>query len=302
MTPKYLSPEQADGLRQSFSAWLLIEPFLANLRLGNRSPGTIAEYRKVLHMFCLEVSCDLRVSLTDLRTWVAGMHDRGLKPSTISTRLTVLRSFYNFARDEGLAEANPIARLPQVKLGRRLPKALSPEEIRAFFNAVDARQDLERGPRDRLLFSLLYTCGLRVGEVVTLRCEHVNLETASLRVVGKGDKERMVPIRPEVLPALTAWTKGRDRGWLFHGEYGAHLSTRVVQQYCNEYGQAAGIPRRVHPHMLRHSCATHYLTGGAPITFVQSLLGHANLGTTGIYTQLADSERARIAREVELAI
>ena len=101
---------------------------------------------------------------------------------------------------------------------------------------------------------------------------------------------------------LAAWIGDRRRGWLFPGVHDTHLSARVVQQYCREYAKDAGLEGRVHPHTLRHSAATHYLQGGATITFVQRMLGHANLGTTGIYTQMGDADCTRIAREVKLTI
>jgi len=299
---KYTSPEQAERLLRSFSAWLLIEPFLANLSLGNRSPCTIKEYRKILHNFCLECDCSLHVEVNRLRAWVAGQQARGVKPRSIATRLTCLSSFFGFAVDEGLLTANPIARLPKLKLPKRLPQALSVEELRQFFNAVDACPSPERAARDALLFRVAYYCGLRVGEVTTLRIENVSLATGFLRVTGKGDKERSVPIREELAPLLSAWIGDRRRGWLFPGVRDTHLSARVVQQYCREYAKAAGLEGRVHPHTLRHSAATHYLQGGATITFVQRMLGHANLGTTGIYTQMGDADCTRIAREVKLAI
>ena len=296
-----LTDEERVQLKRTFSALLALEPFLQSLRLRNCSSRTIREYRKVLENYFLDSQeCGLGVSRDALTAWVAAMYERGLNPKTISTRIVALRSFFSWAVRSGLLDNSPAEVLPRVKVRQSLPKALTQEEVQKFMAAIRETPG-ERARRDLVVFTLLYACGLRVSEVVSLRIEDTDLEGATLQVLGKGDKERSINLREQDVDMLRKWIGKRRDGWLFLGENG-HLSSRVVQIYCGQYGKAAGIRRRVHPHLLRHSCAVHFLTGGAPITFVQQRLGHASLATTGIYTQLADQERARIARGVKLAV
>lgn len=294
-----MNDEERARLLQSFAGWMAMDEYLSDMRLRNCSARTIQEYRKVLRNYFLETGdYSLGAARSTLRGWVSSMYERGLRASTVATRVGVLRGFFRFAFREGLAPDELSKHLPRVKLGKQLPKALSPEEIRAFMETVC--NNGERGRRDLVVFRLLYACGLRVSEVVTLRIEDVDLGSGTLRVTGKGNKERRLFLRPAVGQLLGEWIGDREAGWLFPGQGDGHLSARVIQHYAREYGKLVGL--YVHPHMFRHSCATHYLTGGAPITFVQQLLGHAKLSTTGIYTQLADGECARISRSVELAV
>jgi len=295
-----MDDEERERLRKSFSAWLAMGEYLDDMRLRNCSSRTIREYEKVLINYFLETdNYSLEVSRSVLRAWIARMYERGLKASTVATRVGVLRAFFRFAFAEGLITEDRSVHLPRVKVGKHLPKALTADEVRAFMAQVAANGG--RGRRDLVVFTLMYACGLRVSEVVALRAENVDLEGGSILVVaGKGNKDRRVFLKESTIDLVAEWLGGRESGWLFPGQGDGHLSARVVQHYAREYGQQIGLT--VHPHMLRHSCATHYLTAGAPITFVQKLLGHAKLSTTGLYTQLADRECQRIAQSVELAV
>lgn len=290
---------ERERLQQSFSAWMIMGEYLEDMRLRNCSARTIREYEKVLVNYFLESrDFSLNVTRSTLRGWVADMYERELKPSTIATRVGVLRSFFRFALREGLTTEDRAVHLPRVKIGKHLPKALTPAEIQVFMAEVAASG--ERGKRDLVIFTLMYTCGLRVSEVVAIRVEDVDLQAKAVLVRGKGDKERRVFLKESMISIIMQWLDGREVGWLFPGQGDGHLSARVVQHYARQYGKRIGL--HVHPHMFRHSCATHYLTAGAPITFVQRLLGHAKLSTTGLYTQLADRECQRIAQSVELAV
>lgn len=298
-----MDDRERERLLQSFSAWLAMEEYLGDMRLRNCSHRTVREYEKVLIAYFLDTGdYSLDVARSVLRAWVARMYERGLKPSTVATRVGVLRGFFRFAFKEGLASEDRSVHLPKVKVGQQLPKALSVSEVQALMAAI-AEAKTPRGARDLVLFTVMYSCGLRVSEVVGLLVENVDLEGRMIRVLGKGNRERRVYLKGQVVDLLRAWIGERERGWLFPGQReGEHLSARVVQTYARQYGEAAGLGGKVHPHALRHSCATHYLTNGAPITFVQALLGHAKLSTTGMYTQLADEECARVTEEVALAV
>lgn len=273
--------------------------YLEDLRLRNCSSRTSKEYAKVLVNYFLDTrNCSLDVTRSELRSWVASMYGRGLKPSTVATRVGVLRSFFRFALTSGLMNEDIARHLPHVKVGKKPPSALRSAEIKAFMAAV--RANGERGKRDLVIFMLLYTCGLRVSEVVALRAEDIDLETGTASVVGKGSKGRQVFLKESTISLIRMWLGGRRAGWLFPGQGDGHLSTRVVQHYARGYGKQIGL--HVYPHKLRHSCATHYLIAGAPITFVQQLLGHTNVSTTSIYTQLTDRQCARVTEEVALAV
>lgn len=281
----------------------MLERYTHYLEMANYSPRTIQEYRKIVELwFRASGNRSLDVGREELDAWVDRMYRRGLKPTTISTRITALRAFFSWCVQQNALESNPVDTLPKVRLGSRLPRAMTRDEVRRFMMAV-ADQGGSRGRRDLVLFTLLYVAGLRVSEAVGLRVEDLDPERAIMTIRGKGNRERNVHLRQADVAMLQRWIIGEQRrGWLFPGQGDSHLSARCVQQYCQEYAERAGISRRVTPHTFRHSCAVHSLTGGAPITYVQQKLGHANLATTGIYTQLADEERARITRQTELAI
>jgi len=271
--------------------------YLLDLRLRNCSPRTITEYQKVLGWYFRDAGCcELAdTSKRAVREWVASMWEKGLAPGTIATRVGVLKRVFQGAGRDDLANC-----LPKVKAGSRLPQALTKEEVAAFFEQIKA-SGTRRSRRDYVLFMLMYSCGLRVSEAVSLRVEDVDLDAGAVLVHGKGNKERQAYLRPGASATVREWVGDRTTGWLFPGANGAHLSARVIQHYAKQYGRAVGLDN-VHPHSFRHSCATHYLLGGAPITFVQALLGHTKLSATGLYTQLSNVERQRIANSTELAI
>jgi site-specific recombinase XerD len=300
-----LSPtDYRERLRQSFSAWMLLEEYFDYLRSKSRSERTISEYRKCLELYFVETkNYSLHVALSELRRWVASMQERGLSSGTVAARTSALRSFFAFAVAERKLISNPVDALPKPRRPIRLPKALTQDEVRAFFAAIDAAQHQDRARRDRIVFRLYYTAGLSTLEAVSVRIEDLDLDSGTLQIHGTGAKERVVPLRPEVVELLSDWVAERRTGWLFSGQTdNQHLSSRVIQQYCREYSEAAGMKRRVSPRVLRASCATHYLAAGAPPAVVQSMLGHANLTSTGRFARVAANERARIVRETPLAL
>jgi integrase/recombinase XerC len=204
---------------------------------------------------------------------------------------------------ENLVSANPLATISSPKLEKRLPSFLSGEEVVHLVEAPDTSTPL--GQRDRAMLEILYASGLRVSEVVGLELSNVNLEAREIRVWGKGSKERIVLMGKPAASAVDIYIrKGRPQllgksrtEALFLNRYGRRLSERALQKTLVRYAAKAGLDKRVHPHLLRHSFATHLLDGGADLRVVQELLGHANLSTTQIYTHVTQSQ----ARKVYLA-
>lgn len=281
------------------------QEFIAFLRLRNVSPGTVAQYQWVLKDLFRAYPTDLdalqNVTGMHLREYVAGLQAKGLKPKTVSDRVTILKRFFGYLCAEGHLTSDPALRLPTPKVGKRLPKALTLEETQALLLTIEG--DPVLGRRDRILFELMYSGGLRAGEVVGLRVSDIDFENSCVRVIGKGDRERRIYLKPSTLQAVRQYTQAEhSEGYLFIGYRNQHLTVRNVEYQIQHYAQSAGIKRHVTPHSLRHSIAVHYLQAGAPINFVQNLLGHSDLTTTGKYLLLTDQVMKQIALETETAI
>ncbi|ADU51085.1 integrase family protein [Thermaerobacter marianensis DSM 12885] len=246
-----------------------------------------------------------RVTGRDLRRWLAQLDQRGLQRSTVARKLAAVRGLFRFAVREGWIPASPAARLGTPRVRRRLPRVYTPEEARALLEAAGAGT----GPaalRNRALLELLYGCGLRVGELSGLDLDDVDWEGGWLRVYGKGGKERILPLAGPVAAALRAYVEdGRphlaaargsrpcppgDRQAVFLNRWGGRLSPRSIQAIVRKAG-AVVARLEAHPHLLRHTFATHLLDGGAGLRAVQELLGHASLAATQIYTHVS---RARL--------
>ncbi len=280
--------------------------FLAFLRLKNLSPQTIVQYGSVLgdlfrHIDPVPESPG-KATAAHLRAYVADLRERGLAAKTINDRVIIIRRFYGFLLVEGYISSDPAQRLPIPKVGKRLPKALSLNETRHLLTVLQDETS-KAGQRDKTLFALLYGCGLRVTEAVTLKVEDVDFGDGFLRVVGKGDKERRIYLKPALRERLRVYiAETKVTGYIFSGKSGGHISARNVRYRLLECAKQAGISKHVSPHILRHSIAVHYLQGGAPVSFVQGLLGHASLATTGVYLQLTDQMAKEITLKTETAL
>ena len=224
----------------------------------------------------------------------------GLAPTSLRRRAAALKGFYRFAYGEGLIEVDIGSHLDLPRQSRRLPDTLGVDEVERLLDAAAAG-----GERDRALLELLYAAGLRVSEATGLDMEDLSTEGAFVRVIGKGDKERLVPIGEQALDALDAWISGGRGeliarhhvqpvrgGPLFLGDRGRRLARQQAWKAVHAAAVAAGLDGRVSPHTLRHSFATHLLEGGADLRVVQELLGHASISTTQLYTHLT-GERIR---------
>jgi len=276
----------------------LLEAFLDVLRVErNLAKNTVESYRRDLLHFVgfLEQKRKkglLEVGEIDLREFLGFEYDRGQKGRSTARRLTTLRMFYRHALKEKWSEQDPTLKIELPKIGRALPHYLTQEEIESLFLQPDLTTPL--GRRDRAMLELLYASGLRVSELIGLAVADLHLEMGFVRVMGKGSKERLVPagrsslgfIREYLELSRPLLTKQRLSDTLFLSNRGKKMSRQQFFLLLKAYAKAAGIKKEVSPHKLRHSFATHLLSGGADLRSVQAMLGHADLATTQVYTHV----------------
>ncbi len=280
-----------------------IARFLQYLRVErNASQLTLKSYREDLSLLTDylaevhqgELPQPGRVTVLDLRGYVASLHESGYAKTTIARRLASLRSFFRFGQREGWAETNPAKPLRNPRAGRSLPHFLSADELGRLFDAPDAGNPL--GLRDRAILETMYSAGLRVSEAVGLNEGDVDFRAGVVQVRGKGRRERLAPIGSYAIAALRRWLGVRQlhasesqgpEAPVFLNKFGRRITTRSVARMLEKYLKLTGLDTRTTPHSLRHSFATHLLDGGADIRSVQEMLGHKSLVTTQIYTHLS---------------
>jgi integrase/recombinase XerD len=274
-----------------------VESFLA-LLAARRAPRTVDAYRRDLADLASHLGrSPASATPDDIQAWLADLRARGQAPSSIARRAAAARSFYRHLVLLGMRPDNPAAEIDLPRRRSRLPRSLSPREVERLIQA--ATGTTPRTLRDRALVELLYGAGLRVGEAVALERGGVDVENRLVRCVGKGDKERIVPLGREAAEAVRRYlARGRPyldrrhRPELFLNAQGGALTRAGVFLILRRLAAKAGLdPARVHPHLLRHSFATHLLEGGADLRSVQEMLGHADLGTTEIYTHVSNDRR-----------
>ncbi len=247
-----------------------------------------------------EISSLKEVDRHVLRDYLSHLMEQGIVKASIARKLSAIRSFYRYLLREGMVTTNPVASTSSPKLDKRLPSFLTPEEMVRLLQTSDL--STPQGLRDRALMELLYASGLRVSELVSLDVEQVNFDTYEIRVWGKGSKERVVLMgKPAATALMTYLSQGRPNllgdkrsSALFVNRYGGRLIERRVQRLLQKYASLAGINKRVYPHLLRHTFATHLLDGGAGLRVVQELLGHASLSSTQIYTHVTKSQAKKV--------
>ncbi|HEY0103615.1 MAG TPA: tyrosine recombinase [Brevundimonas sp.] len=287
-----------------------IEAFLEMMAVErDASPHTLSAYARDLADAEAGVAAGLmRADEAGIEAWYAGLGRRGLSPATQARRRSAVRQFYRFALGEGWRADDPSRRLDAPKQGRSLPRTLSGDEIASLLAAAAAR-DGAAGVRLVALVELAYASGLRVSELLSLRLEAVRRDPAWLIVRGKGGKERLAPLNTAAREGVKAWLIARDAArpekapdspWLFPSASAkGHLTPRRFAQLLDQAAIDAGIdPARVSPHVLRHAFATHLLEGGADLRVVQTLLGHADIATTQIYTHVATDRLARVVQDM----
>jgi len=274
-----------------------VEGFLA-LLAARRSPRTVEAYRRDLADFArFRGGSPATATGEDVQDWLTDLRARGLAPSSIARKASAARTFYRHLVLLGAREDNPAAEVPLPRKRTKLPRSLTPGEVERLIEAANGVHP--RNLRDRALVELLYGAGLRVSEAVGLERGSVDLEERIVRCVGKGDRERLVPLGREAVEAVRRYlSRGRPyldrrhRPELFLNAQGGALTRAGAFFVLRRVALKAGLdPGRVHPHLLRHSFATHLLEGGADLRSVQEMLGHADLGTTEIYTHVSEKRR-----------
>jgi len=274
-----------------------LDGFLA-LLAARRAPRTVDAYTRDLRDLVEFLGSPLgRATTADVERYLAELRARGLASSTIARRTAAARAFFRHLQLLGVREDNPAADVELPRRRRKLPRTLSPGEAERLIEAAHGTQP--RDLRDRALVELLYGAGLRVSEAVSLERAGVDLEQRLVRCIGKGSKERVVPIGRQAVDAVRRYVaRGRPfldrrhRPELFLNARGGPLTRAGAFLILRRLADVAGLERgRVHPHLLRHSFATHLLEGGADLRSVQEMLGHADLATTELYTHVSDRRR-----------
>ena len=234
----------------------------------------------------------LDVQLTDLQHFAASLHDIGIHPRSQCRILSGVRAFYRFLLLDGYRDDDPTELLESPVLGEHLPEVLSSDEIDRLENSIDLSK--WEGHRNRAIIEVLFSCGLRVSELVTLRLSNLFLDEQYIRVFGKGSKERLIPISPKAIKELTFWFDDRchmnikpgEEDYVFLNRRGTHLTRTMILIMIKRQAVEAGIQKTISPHTLRHSFATALLEGGADLRAIQAMLGHESIGTTEIYTHI----------------
>ena len=290
-------PGENSELVALFSGYLAAERRL--------SPTTVATYASEARSFMAFIERGGRnaegATATDVSDYLLGRRVADIDPRTLAKCASALRAFYRFLVLEGKVQANPARLVESPRGGLRIPRYLKTEEIDALLDACDPLHPL--GVRDRALFELIYSCGLRVSEAVTLTLDRISLPQSALRVMGKGSRERMVPMGERARKAVRLYLAESRPGLasrrpvdaLFLGRSGRMMSRKTVWKIFKRIAMKAGLEGKVHT--LRHSFATHLLQGGADLRSVQELLGHADIGTTQIYTHVSQEVLKRTHEE-----
>ena len=282
----------------------IVRSYVRYLKLQrNMSGNTLDAYqrdlRKLLDYLKREKKEIRDVALEDLEHFSAGLHDIGIHPRSQCRILSGVRSFFRFLQLDGYRDDDPTELLESPQIGEHLPEVLTPEEV----DRLEASIDLSKweGHRNRAIIEVLFSCGLRVSELVNLKLSNLYIDDEFVRVQGKGSKERLVPISQKAIQELRFWFDDRnhmtikpgEEDYVFLNRRGKHLTRVMILIMIKRQAEAAGIEKTISPHTLRHSFATALLEGGADLRFIQVLLGHESIGTTEIYTHIDTSTLKR---------
>ena len=262
----------------------------------NYSANTLEAYQHDLQYlldYCeKESKMPTDLQLEDLEHFAATIHEHGVGPTSQARILSGVRSFYRFLLLDGYIENDPTELLESPRLGEHLPEVLSTKEVDQLEASIDLSK--KEGQRNLAIIEVLFSCGLRVSELVNLKLSDLYLQEGYIRVVGKGNKERLVPISEKAIRELGNWFYDRnemvikpgEQDYVFLNRRGAHLTRTMILIMIKRQAVEAGIKKTISPHTLRHSFATALLEGGADLRAIQSMLGHEDIGTTEIYTHL----------------
>lgn len=280
----------------------LVTGFINFLRYEKQySPHTISNYQRDLDQFrgaLADKKPLIQVQGYDIRHYIGLLHHQNISNRSIQRKLSSIRSFYRFLNRERVVSHNPADSLPGPKAEKHLPKILDIDQAQAFF---DQTPEGAIAIRDWAILEILYSCGLRVSELASLNLDSIHYQEKLLRVVGKGNKSRIVPIGKVAISAVEKWldtrtefTKDSQEQALFVNQKGSRLSIRSIQQRVKTWGEKKGLDQRLHPHLLRHSFASHILESSGDLRAVQELLGHEDISTTQIYTHLDFQHLAKV--------
>ncbi|MCM8758810.1 MAG: site-specific tyrosine recombinase XerD [Candidatus Omnitrophica bacterium] len=254
----------------------------------NYSKNTVSAYGIDLQQFLNFVKYGVdSVDIESMRKYLYYLKNKNYKPRSISRKIAAVKSFYNFLSRRELINKNPAILVSGPKLPERLPSFLTYQEVEKILEAAN-KQD-ESGLRDRAILELLYSSGLRVGELVSLKISDINIAEGTIRVKGKGNKERIVPVGSYALNYIFAYLEKRTKyrsPYVFLNKKGGKITSRSVERMIKKYAKIACISKNVTPHTFRHSFATHLLDRGADLRTVQEMLGHSDIATTQIYTHV----------------
>lgn len=290
-------PSDISQLLQRFNSYLLLERGVA----PNTAEAYMRDVDKLTGYFAGTPLQLNEVSLPDLQHFAAAMSDLGISPRSLARIISGVKNFFHWLVAEDYLEADPTLLLESPRTGRQLPDILSVEEIDAMVEEID--MSTFEGVRNRAIMETLYGCGLRVSELVNLSMSRLYLDDQYIIVIGKGTKERLVPISPVAVEAIRDYLPERGQievkpgedDMLFISKRGRRLTRMMVFYIVTRLAEAAGVRKEVSPHTLRHSFATHLLEGGANLRAIQQMLGHESIATTEIYLHL---DRTRLRSEI----
>ena len=272
--------------------------FLTMLRVErNVSTHTMDAYKKDINQYLVYLGdLDIKnlsdVKSTHIRDYIRILSDGGMAPASISRIISSIRTYYRFLSSENILDENPVLLINNPKLPKKLPDVLSEKEISLIINAIQESSQFYQ--RDKAIIELLYSCGIRVTELCNLEMSNLFIDEDLIRVMGKGNKERLLPlgIRSKkylddyIKHSRNSHIKKSGSSFVFVSRNGNQLTRAMINIILNKWTQASGLKKSVSPHKLRHSFATHLLEGGADLRFVQALLGHSDISTTQIYTHI----------------
>ncbi len=276
----------------------LIDSFLSYLSVERGlAQNTIISYQSDLNSYIeflsgRSIATLSKANKNDIVNFMLFQKDRGLAANSIARRLAAVKVFHRFLVRERILKADPTSLIDSPKLWKRIPETLSLNEVEALLNQPNIREKL--GLRDRAILETLYATGMRVSEAVNLKLDNVNLDIGFLRCIGKGNKERVIPIGKKAINSLRRYLevsrpqllKKKESEFLFLSRFSKKISRQSFWKLIKKYAKAARIKKSIRPHTLRHSFATHLLERGADLRSVQEMLGHANISTTQIYTHI----------------
>lgn len=277
-----------DNIISKYKSYLLLEKGLSK----NTIEAYIDDLTKLLQYFETENLRLQNISLDDLQQFVTQLYDLGINARSVARVLSGVRSFFNFLILDGYIQNDPTELLETPKIGLKLPVVLSLEEIENIQASIDL--STKEGQRNKAIIEVLYSCGLRISELINLKFSDMFLDEGFIRVEGKGNKQRLVPISQTAIKEINNYLLDRNHldikkgseNVVFLSKRGTPISRIMVFHFIKQYAEAAGIKKNISPHTFRHSFATHLLEGGANIRAIQQMLGHEKITTTEIYTHM----------------